>query len=102
MHYSFAVITELAWGNPRQAALGTYFQAADPHVPAQKRRPGWIETRDDLPYDLMAAWLQDAAAAVRLAADVLPAGTPLAWHTQHYPLVGSNLLSFFFPLPVLS
>jgi len=53
----------------------------------QKRRPLWIEERDDLPWDFFQDWLRDAASALQLAADAAPLGTPIAWHTQHYPQV---------------
>lgn len=48
-----------------------------------------METRDDLPHDFFQMWLGDAAEALRMATDLAPKDTPIAWHTQHYPLVGA-------------
>ena len=48
-----------------------------------------METRDDLPHDFFQTWLGDAAEALRMVADLAPKDTPIAWHTQHYPLVSS-------------
>lgn len=59
------------------------------HLAPQKRRPLWMETRDDLPHDFFQTWLADAAEALQMVADLAPKDAPIAWHTQHYPLVSS-------------
>lgn len=59
-----------------------------------------METRDDLPHDFFQKWLGDAADALQLVTKLAPKGTPIAWHTQHYPLVSTRRKTVVYHLPL--